>query len=185
MATDARVAKSRAKFREALLVLVQDQKLESITVSDIVEQAGVGYATFFRHYASKMDLWHEITDRLNNEILERIAPFVDEPDTLLVSEALCAFVVDNRDALSAILAQGSEGAVREDMVRRTADLAATRTKRRLNGLPRDLAIIHSINATIGILAWWMEHYESVTPKQMAEIIDRLVSRPLRQEKADC
>jgi AcrR family transcriptional regulator len=184
MATDARVAKSRAKFREALLVLVRDQKLESITVSDIVDQAGVGYATFFRHYASRMDLWHEITDRLNNEILERIAPFVDEPDTLLVSKELCAFVVENRASLSAILAQGSEGAVREDMVRRTADLAATRTKRRLNGLPRDLAIIHSINATIGILAWWMEHYDSVTAKQMAEIIDRLVSRPLRQEKVD-
>jgi len=184
MAPDARVAKSRAKFREALLVLVREHKLESITVSDIVEQAGVGYATFFRHYASRMDLWHDITDEINNKILERIAPFVDEPDTLLVARELCAFVEENREAVSAILAQGSEGAVREDMVRRTADLAATRTRKRLNGLPRDLAIIHSINATLGILAWWMDHYESVTSKQMAEIIDRLVSRPLRQQSMD-
>ena len=40
--------------------LLAARRLEDITVADIVEAAGVGYATFFRHYADKQALWQTI-----------------------------------------------------------------------------------------------------------------------------
>jgi AcrR family transcriptional regulator len=179
MVLDARVARSRAKLRDALLALVGERKLEAITVADIVKRAGVSYPTFFRHYAGKSELWHDITDGLTTQLQARIAPFVDDPDTMKVSREFCAFVAANRDALSAILAQGAEGTVRQDLVNRSAALVAKRAPGRLYGLPGDLALLHATNASVGIVTWWLEHYESVTIEEVTEIIDRLVNRPLR------
>jgi AcrR family transcriptional regulator len=176
MAVDARITRSRAKLREALLALARDHKLEAITVSDICKRADVSYPTFFRHYEGKSDLWHEITDALTTELQVRIAPLVDGPDTMKVSHEFCLFVESNREALAVILSQGAE---RQDLITRSAALAATRAQRREYDLPGDLAIVHAANASMGIVAWWLEHYDSVSIDQVTEVIDRLVNQPLR------
>ncbi len=40
----------------ALLELLERQPLEAITIREITDAAGVGYATFYRHYATKAAL---------------------------------------------------------------------------------------------------------------------------------
>jgi AcrR family transcriptional regulator len=174
MAVDARVTRSRAKLRNALLALAGDRKLESITVADICKRADVSYPTFFRHYAGKAELWHDITDALTTELQARIAPLVDDPDTMKVSREFCAFVEANREALGVILSQGDE---RQELINRSAALA-TKSRRRQYDLPGDLAIVHATNATTGIVAWWLDHYDSVSTEQITEVIDLLVNQPL-------
>jgi AcrR family transcriptional regulator len=178
MAVDARVAKSRAKMRAALLELVAEQKLESIKIADITDRAGVGYATFFRHYTDPMDLWHDASDEVTKDLLAHLAPLVANADPAAVALEVCQFVADNRDKLSAILAQGAEGVVRQDLVDRAVALTEERAPRRRTSVPRDLAVLHSTNATFGILVWWLDNFDSVSVEQMADILDRLVIGPL-------
>jgi AcrR family transcriptional regulator len=180
MAEDARITRSRAKLREALLALAGEQTLETITVAEICKRADVSYPTFFRHFAGKADLWHDITDGLSSELQARIAPLLDDPDTMKVSREFCAFVEANRAALGVILSQGAE---RQDLVTRSAALAAMREPSRQYGLPRDLAILHAASSSVAIVTWWLEHYDAVTVEEITEIIDRLVNRPLRSTGA--
>jgi AcrR family transcriptional regulator len=177
-AVDARVVKSRAKMRAALLELVGEQKLESIKVADITERAGVGYATFFRHYTDPLDLWHDASDEVTKDLLAHLAPLVASADTVAVAREVCQFVADNREKLSAILAQGAEGVVRADLVSRAVALTEERAPRRRTSVPRDLAVFHSTNATFGILVWWLDNFDTVSVAKMAGILDRLVIRPL-------
>lgn len=178
---DARVARSRAKLRVALLDLVGEQQLDEITIADIAERAEVGYATFFRHYASKADLWHDITDGLSTELHARIGPLIDDPDPLTLSREFCLFVQSNRDALRAILGQGAAGTVRQDLISRSSSWVAMREPQSAYGLPWDLVLLHATSAYLSIVAWWLEHWESVSLEEMTGIIDRLVTRPLRRD----
>jgi AcrR family transcriptional regulator len=177
-AVDARVAKSRAKLRAALLELVAEQKLEQIKIADITERAGVGYATFFRHYTDPMDLWHDASDEVTKDLLAHLAPLDADADPAVVAREVCQFVADNREKLSAILAQGSEGVVRADLVARAVALTEQEAPRRRTSVPRDLAVLHSTNATFGIVVWWLDNFDTVSISKMADILDRLVMRPL-------
>jgi AcrR family transcriptional regulator len=175
---DARILKSRAKLREALLALVRVQKFEAVTIADITATAGVGYATFHRHYADKQELWREIAEGLMTDLLARIAPFLRDGDPRDIARGLCAHVVANREVISAILAQGAESTVRADLMRRALALSDLSASRDYGGLPRSLVVKHATDATVGILTWWLERFDEVPADQMVEIVDRLVIRPV-------
>jgi hypothetical protein len=49
---DKRVTQSRTALRQALLELLADHRLSDLSAAMIAGHAGIGYATFFRHYAS-------------------------------------------------------------------------------------------------------------------------------------
>jgi AcrR family transcriptional regulator len=63
---DARVVRTRQALRQAMTELAEDRPLEAITVRAIAARAGVGYATFFRHYADKEALLADVADLLTH-----------------------------------------------------------------------------------------------------------------------
>ena len=58
---DARKVKSREALATALLALLEDKGLEEISVRELTARAGVGYATFFRHYTGLDDLLRDLS----------------------------------------------------------------------------------------------------------------------------
>ena len=61
--TPSRQARRTQKLlQEALLALIAQRPYDLLTVQDIVEQADMGRATFYRHYKSKDDLLVSIVD---------------------------------------------------------------------------------------------------------------------------
>ena len=53
---DQRVARTRQRLAAALIDLILEQGYEPITIREIVQRAGVGYATYFRHFPDKESL---------------------------------------------------------------------------------------------------------------------------------
>src|SRR5690606_12454565 len=61
---DARVRRTRRRLQDALVALVLERGYEAVTIRDVAERADVGYATFFRHYASKEALLLDLLEGL-------------------------------------------------------------------------------------------------------------------------
>lgn len=57
---DIRILATKNAFREALISLLMKKKFESITISNIANQACYHRATFYLHYIDKIDLMDEI-----------------------------------------------------------------------------------------------------------------------------
>ena len=53
---DPRIDRTIRSLREALVDLVAERGFDAITVTDLVERAGLHRATFYRHYNDKDDL---------------------------------------------------------------------------------------------------------------------------------
>src|ERR1700741_4640218 len=87
-AKDARAVRSGAALRDALLRLLERKPFDQITVRDICAEAGVHYATFFRHHPSKEAL-------LDHIAAEQIVPSVEL--TLPIKDA-----GDDRGSLDAL-----------------------------------------------------------------------------------
>lgn len=185
MILDARVARTRDALRGAMMALLAEQPLEAITVRAITARAGVGYATYFRHFEDKEALLSDIVDSLTADFLHQVAPLLRQRDRRAAARSLCAYVQDRLPVHRALIAGDGGETVRAGLMRQY--LAAV-TRARPKGPPQsplqDLALFHLVSAILNLLGWWIRRMDEVDAETMAEIIDRLVLTPTGALAAD-
>jgi AcrR family transcriptional regulator len=175
--TDPRVAKTRAALGAAVLALTAEKPFADITITEIAERAGVGYASFFRHYRDKDALLADVADSLVDDLTAIIMPAVNKDDTGAASVAICQFVEEHRLIARALLSGGAESEIRRHIVERAVDQGRAAPEPSL--VPQSLIICHCVASTLGLLTWWLEQGEAVSAEAMGGVIDRLVMAPVR------
>ena len=176
MPEDARILRTRDALRDALLVIVEQKPFDQVTIREIAAEAGVGYATFFRHYPSKAALLEAVAAEQIAELLARAFPLLSETDARPASLALCRYVDERRALWTALLTGGAAGTLREEFIRQAGAIAVDQPQPH-SSLPSDLAVIFGVVGTVEILAWWLKKGRSVSVARIAAIIDRLVVTP--------
>ena len=171
-----RTTRSRAALQDALLALLRDKSFDKVTVRDITDAAHVGYATFFRHYADKDALLHDVAAGEIGKLLTMTLPLLYTVDTRPSTQALCAYVWDNRAIWSTLLTGGA-ASVMKDEFNRQAMAVSARHPRTDRNLPGDLAVVFSVAAAIEVIAWWLRQSDPPSVEAMAAIIDRLAVQP--------
>ena len=91
-ARDSRQVKTDTALRASLLALITRQSYDKITVRHIVAEAGIGYATFFRHYPGKDALLDAVAGEELGAMLALTAPLLSPENTLATCNALAEYV---------------------------------------------------------------------------------------------
>ena len=81
-------ASARERLAEAAFALFDERGYEQTTVDDISERAGLGRATFFRHYRSKEDVIFPDHDRLIEQVGNRLKTSSHSTALAAVSDAV-------------------------------------------------------------------------------------------------
>jgi AcrR family transcriptional regulator len=79
---------ARDRLAEAAFDLFNEHGYEQTTVDDIAERAGLGRATFFRHYRSKEDVIFPDHDRLLGQVRDRLRSTGHDTALVAVSDAV-------------------------------------------------------------------------------------------------
>ena len=175
--TDARVLQTRQALRQALLALIDTKPLEQITIREIAAAAGIGYNTFFRHYADKEVLLKEIVTEELSQLIELSVTTLDASDSIGAALALCQFVAEHDALWSTLLNGGAAGTLRDEFVRLLQETAPSR----ISGtaiLPADIGIQLVAVGTLELLAWWLGQNERIPVKRLATIYEQLVLAPV-------
>lgn len=85
-ACDPRIVRSRAALREALISLIEERGLDSVTVNDLCQRAGLNRGTFYNHFQDKENLLNTFED----EFLEGLGSARDRLSNLEVPDLLAA-----------------------------------------------------------------------------------------------
>jgi AcrR family transcriptional regulator len=158
-------------------VLLEEMPFDRVTIREVTARAGTGYATFFRHYASKEALLGDIAADEIADLLGRATPMLFDASSAESSRTLCDHVAAHRTLWSALLTGGAAAIVRAEFIRQAREMAAAMPQAE-SWLPADLAVVHGAGATLDLLAWWLQHGEGHSPARIADILDRLVIAPL-------
>ncbi|WP_374580751.1 TetR/AcrR family transcriptional regulator [Sphingomonas sp. J344] len=177
VSSDARAVRSRVALRTALIELIGERPFGEISVAALTERAGIGYATFFRHYPDLAAVLAEIADGLIAELLELLVPLLRARDGAAAMRALTAEVGARRQLAHALLT-GAGDSMRQAITRRAIDQAMAAPTDTPGGLPRELAVTHLVGATLTILTWWLDRAPETTADEVATILDRLVLAPV-------
>lgn len=178
MTSDARVVRTREALREAMIELAAEHPLEAITVRAVAARAGVGYATFFRHYADKEALLSDVADVLTRDFLRQVRPLLQQRDRQGAARSLCAYVEEHLAIHQALIAGGAGETVRAGMLRQTLETMAAARARQPDGPLDDLVLFHVVSAILNLLGWWLRNRDTVDRDTMAEIIERTVLTPV-------
>jgi AcrR family transcriptional regulator len=173
---DARAVRTREALRRALLKLLELKPLDQITIRDIAAAAGIGYTTFFRHHPTKEALLNDIAAKQIRRLIGLALPAVEAGDTRAASLALCSYVERHRALWSTLLTGGAAGVLREQFMRLSRPVAASRSPPD-HWIPNEVGVLLVISGTIELLSWWLREKQPIPLEQLAEIHDRLVVAP--------
>jgi AcrR family transcriptional regulator len=173
---DARAARSAAALKDALVRLLERKPFERITAREICAEAGVHYATFFRHQTGKESLLEQLAAEQIETLVELTLPIEDTGDHHSAFAALCRYV-DQHRALWAILLNGGAGAaMRQEWLRRARIVAETREPIS-TWLPKELGVICSTSLIAETISWWLaQPLGRYSADEIALMLDRLVGR---------
>lgn len=173
-AKDARAIRSGAALRDALLRLLDDKPFDQITVRDICAEAGVHYATFFRHHAGKEALLDNIAAEQISTLVDMTLPFHEPMEEGRGFHMLCDYVEEHRGLWATLLNGGAGAAMREEWLRRARIVSEAREPVGM-WLPKELGTICSVALIVETVSWWLKQPAGEwSADQVAAILHRLV-----------
>lgn len=172
---DARAARSARALREALLRLLERSPLEQITIREICREAGVHYATFFRHHTTKEALLDHIAAHQIRHLVQLTLPIRAQASDLESIRALCAYVEEHRALWTALLNGGAGATMREEWLRQARIVAADQGPAN-SWLPLELGTICSVSMIAETVSWWLDQeIGAFSSEEIATILHRLVT----------
>jgi AcrR family transcriptional regulator len=72
--SDLRVRRTQKLLREALIALIEERRIDALTVGEIAERAMVSRAAFYRYYQDKYDLVEQIFEEMVATVVREIDP---------------------------------------------------------------------------------------------------------------
>ena len=153
-ALDSRARRSRDAMHAALLRLLEGHALEDISIRHIAAEAGVGHATFYRHYPSKEALLDDVAAGEMDRLIQLSLAALVDVDPAAASLVLCNYVHEHWSLWSTLLTGGAAAAMKAELLALTQGIASDwpPTKHRL---PTDLRIALATATVIEVLAWWL------------------------------
>ncbi len=179
---DRRATRTRQAIRTALLDLIAETDYDRVSIKDLTKRAGIGYATFFRHYQSKDHLMAQILTELIDDLERRLQPGMTTYEEVLT---LYKFVHEKRTTCLAALklARGNPASIRA--WKRIDALAHERFMARKDWkIPLDVSINHLVASLWGVIRWWLKDGEHYSPEQIAAFHTALILKQTGDAQID-
>lgn len=181
MALDVRLQRTRRSLRGALLELLRARAFDQISIREITAKAGVGYATFYRHYAAKEGLLHELADAEVRQLIAMAMPAIFRTNMRDSCMIVCSRVLENRGLWRAMLTGDTSGVLRQEFFREVLKLKGRYTFN--DWLPEEVQLICSTGATLDILAWWVGQKTMLPIDHVADMLAKIIGAMAKQHDA--
>lgn len=177
---DKRVRRTRKALADALVALTIEKGYEPVTIQEITDRAGIGYRTFFRHYADKDALLQNVLRNIVSELRQMIGTpdaLGGESYTPLPAEngrIIFEHIAAHSDLYRVLLSSGSAA---------LEPVMAYAYHEALNSLetvadppvPAPILAQHMVATTFSLVQWWLENNMPYTPEEMAVYLAQLVA----------
>ncbi len=177
---DRRRQRTRQLLRDSLIALIREKGYDAITVQNITDHANLGRATFYLHFRDKDDLLVSMMEEIQQDVMERTMPIVDDPHYLLDGQPPSLFAFQHAGEHAAFYrAMLGEGGL-AGVFTRYRQSGAERVQAQLeptlreSAVPVEILSHYLMGGLNALLAWWLEHDRPHSAEYMANVFHQLV-----------
>ncbi|GAB3098303.1 TetR/AcrR family transcriptional regulator [Aestuariicella hydrocarbonica] len=172
---DARKTRSREAIDAAFLRLLEHKSLDQISVREIAQEAGIGHATFYRHYTTKEELLDVLAADEIQRMVDLSLPLMQAEDTMESCLAQCRYIDKHRTLWTTLLTGGAASTVKEELLRIAREVASQAPIPAGAHLPRELSTILTVTAMIETISWWLQQKKPLAVNKIARYIHQIIT----------
>lgn len=165
-----RLAKTKESLLEALIRMLENRSLDSVTVSDLCKEAGINRTTFYKYYSVPEDVIIEAAERMLDEVI-----YSNEESGKTTYEYMlscCNAFYQNRNFMSAyVQSKGNIGQMLHKAILRHSGKLGFLTNTYNN---------FAAGGVSSVLASWMMRDFPESPEEMAQTLTECVSKLFAQ-----
>jgi AcrR family transcriptional regulator len=161
-----------------LVALVLEHGYESVSIRQITSRAGVGYATFFRHFRDKEALLIHVLERLLAELQELMEPAVAGSDYVQSGRLIFQHVEENSQLYRVLMQSSGAGPALRHIHETSVEAILARYRPRPGSLvPAEVAANHVVSSMVGLIEWWLEKGMPYSAGAMGLVYNELIMGP--------
>ncbi len=177
METDRRVQRTQDRLRQAMAELIVQRSYESISIRDLTAEAGVGYATFFRHYPSKDALLLDLLQRSIQDLTQMLPPGLDT-DPAEEGRVIFAHAAQHDQIYRILLrGEGTLALLEQVQAAAVAEVMGRFAGQREPAIPLEILAHHLVASIVALIGWWLQHGQPYPPPRMGQIYAEMIMRP--------
>ena len=157
-------------IRTALLELLAEKPYVDITVTDIVNRAGVARISYYRHYSSVNDVVDSIVDELVSRLVKNTITIISSRDKELWMETLVDFFEFTGEKGNKYFKQISESNMAVIFVRVTERLKTIKTDHGERSIEDKYNLAGKLGLIESVARHWIYCGMKESPREMAEYI---------------
>ena len=182
MARDYRVRVTQKLIREAFTGLLKQKPIQSISIKELCELAGINRGTFYAHYRDIYDLRGKIEDEMYRDVLDALKPLLDEgagATQLEITTGVFQWMRDNRDMCEVILGEYGDRRFLWKMLE-VGRMVCEESYRRMfeKASQERIAWFYAYTSwgCIGLLRRWLREGMETPASEVAGIAERLIGQ---------
>jgi AcrR family transcriptional regulator len=176
---DQRVRRTRDRLGDAMMALLVEKPFDNITVQDVLDRAEVSRSTFYTYFRDKNDLFLSDAEDFFEMMAMSLSRAGDKSERVAPVQELFAHIREVRPFYDALIASGQKQVLLElgqghfalGIEQRFKEIPRARTipAQRRNAMAHGLA-----GQLFSLLAWWIQHDMTSSPKEMDNLFHQLV-----------
>ncbi|GAB6927807.1 TetR/AcrR family transcriptional regulator [Paenibacillus sp. JCM 10914] len=186
--TDRRQLRTNQLLRQSLFSLMQEKRMDSITVTDIANRADINRGTFYLHYKDVPDMIEQISQEMLGRIQKifvtmnprETVGFAAKGEPYPPTELIFEEIQANADFFRAIVGpHGDMSFVRKfrqfiiDLIFSKHVIGTARPES--DSVPTDYLVAYMTSANIGLVIHWIESGMKLSPREMAILMTQLMN----------
>ena len=176
MKSDARVRYTKAALKAALLTLMEQKPIKSITVKELCEAAQLNRATFYTHYQDCFDLLEQIEDELVADVAASLQ-HLDSSDVGSMLRGIFDMLEENAELCRILFSDHGDSAFLKKLVDLSRDYVIPYWR---VTLPRageqELALLYAYttNGSLSVLESYIKSDMSAPKERVMALIEKIV-----------
>ena len=178
---DHRTRVTKMLIRRAFTDLLRVKPVQSISIKELCEKAGVNRGTFYAHYASVHDLLMQMEDEMLSEINEVLASLLPEDggdvSSLRISRELFQCLKDNADLCTVTLGDFGDKSFAMRMLNMGWEKCFDAYSRYFrDASPKQIAYFYAFvsEGCIGLLRRWLREGMTTSAEDIAALAEKLM-----------